>query len=167
VLTTWHATSASQSVSITNALASSTYCFTARAHDAAGNSGQWANPRCITTPRDDRALAAKTAGWKRSTATGFLANTYTSTSAIKASLATSTSLKVNRVGIIATRCPTCGALAIYVGATRVGDISLRSTTTMSRAFILLPAFAAARTGVVKFIVTTKAKLVRIDGALLS
>jgi len=165
-LTTWHATSPSQSVSITNALPASTYCFRARALDTAGNTGGWSTPRCTTTPRDDRALAAKTAGWKRSTATGFLANTYTSTSTIKASLATSTSLKVNRVGMIATRCPTCGAVAVYVGATKVGTISLRAASTVSRAFIFLPTFAT-RSGVVKFVVITGGKLVRIDGVLLS
>ncbi len=167
LLTTWHATSTAQSVSITNPLSSSTYCFKARATDAVGNTGEWSPPTCTTTPRDDLALAAKTTGWKRSKAPGFLANTYTSTSTLKASLATSTSLRVSRVGIIATRCPTCGTVAIYVGGTKVGTISLQATTNTSRAFIVLPTFATTRTGIVKFIVTTKGKLVRIDGALLS
>jgi len=71
------------------------------------------------------------------------------------------------IGLIATRCPTCGTVAVYVGGTRVGTISLRSATTTSRASIVLPTLPAARLGIVKFIVTTKGKLVRIDGALIA
>ena len=138
-----------------------------RAHDAAGNTSQWSAPRCVTTPRDDRVLVAKTAGWKRTIAADYLANTYTSTSTINTILATSTSLKVSRVGIIATRCPTCGSVAVYVGATKVGTISLRAATTTSRASIVLPTLPAARSGIVKITVTTKGKLVRIDGALIA
>ena len=138
-----------------------------RAHDAAGNTSQWSALRCVTTPRDDRALVAKTAGWKRTTAAGYLANTYPSTSTINTSLATTSALNVRRIGIIATRCPTCGSVAVYVGATKVGTISLRAATTTSRASIVLPTLPAARSGIVKFIVTTKGKLVRIDGALIA
>ena len=153
--------------SLTNAILGATYCFQVRAHDAAGNTSQWSAPRCVTTPRDDRALVAKTAGWKRTTATGYLANTYTSTSTINTSLATTSALNVRRIGLIATRCPTCGTVAVYVGGTKVGTISLRSATTTSRASIVLPTLPAARLGIVKFIVTTKGKLVRIDGALIA
>ena len=153
--------------SLTNAILGATYCFQVRAHDAAGNTSQWSALRCVTTPRDDRALVAKTAGWKRTTAAGYLANTYTSTSTINTSLATTSALNVRRIGLIATRCPSCGSVAVYIGATKVGTISLRAATTTSRASIVLPTLPAARSGIVKFIVTTKGKLVRIDGALIA
>jgi hypothetical protein len=48
----------------------------------------------------------------------------------------------------------CGTLAVYVGSTRVGTISLHSTATVERRLLVLPAFAARRSGVVRLVVVS-------------
>lgn len=138
------------------------YCFRARAVDLAENIGAYAAARCTTVPVDDFALAAST-GWVRTkSASGYLARTFTTTKTLGASLRTTRSLYVRQVGVVATRCATCGSVAVYVGATKVGTISLYSRTTVARALLVLPRFSVRRAGVVKLVATT-ARTVRIDG----
>jgi hypothetical protein len=52
-------------------------------------------------------------------------------------------------------------------ATKVGTLSLYARTTMTRALRLLPRFTSSRRGVVKLVVTTTRKLVRLDGLVIS
>ncbi len=143
------------------------YCFSVRARDRAGNIGAWSAPRCVNFPLDDRALAAKTSGWSRGVARGWLAGTYTSGVRPGAAVATTTSRWVRQVGIIATRCATCGTVAVYVGSTRVGIISLYHPTTLSRSLLLLPRFAVRGAGVVRLVIMSSRKLVRIDALALT
>ena len=48
----------------------------------------------------------------------------------------------------------------------MGTLSLASTTS-ARRLVLLPRFAAAQTGVVRLVVATSGKLVRLDGLALT
>jgi hypothetical protein len=144
-----------------------TYCFSSRARDLAGNVGAWSPAVCSTTPRDDRSLALRTPGWSRVNQPGYLASTYTATTRFGATLATPSSLTTRRIGLVAMRCPTCGSVAVYVGSSRVGTISLASRTTVARSQIALPAFTSVKSGVVRFVVTTRGRTVRIDSALFA
>ena len=137
------------------------YCFRVSAKDKAGNVSAPVGPRCIAVPYDDRALTAST-GWTRATAAGWLSGTYTSTTRKGASQALSLTVRTRQVGVVAYTCPTCGSLAVYVGATKVGSLSLVSATA-TRRLLLLPRFTSARTGVVKVVVTSTGKLRRLDG----
>ena len=161
----WQSGTISRSSVLTNATLASTYCLRSRATDAAGNVGLWSSPRCITTPTDDRSLLAST-GWQRGSTAGYVAKTYSATSALNATLSTRTSVSVRRVGLVAVKCPTCGTVGVYIGMTRIAVLSLRQSST-ARSFITLPAFTVAKTGVVRFKVLTRGRLVRIDAALLS
>ena len=161
----WRTGTIARSAVVTNAALASTYCFRSRARDAAGNVGAWSSPRCITTPTDERTLVASQ-GWQRGSTASYVAKTYSTTSALNSTLATKTSVSVRRVGLAAVKCPTCGTVGVYIGTTRVAVISLRQSAT-TRTFITLPAFATAKSGVVRFKVLTSGRLVRIDAALLS
>lgn len=73
---------------------------------------------------------------------------------------------MKQVGVVATTCATCGSVDVFVGATKIGRISLVSASTVARAIVTLPA-GAARTGVVKLVSVTAGKSVAIDGVILN
>jgi len=73
-----------------------------------------------------------------------------------------------QIGVVATTCPTCGAVAVYVGASKVGTINLaRPRGTISRALVMLPRFTSKKSGVIRLVTTTKGRLVKIDGLATS
>lgn len=142
------------------------YCFRARAWDVAGNVGTLSAPRCTTLPLDDRTLTATATFGRVLNATGYLGRSYSTTTRLGAWMSTA-SLTARQVGVVATRCATCGSVAVYVGTTKVGTINLASSVARSRALLLLPRFSTLRRGAVKLVVTSSGKLVRIDGVVVS
>jgi hypothetical protein len=81
---------------------------------------------------------------------------------LHAATATRTGAELDRVGIVATRGPGMGTVAIYVGTTQIGTISLSATTIHYRSLILLPPITY-RTGTVRIKVISAGKPVQIDG----
>lgn len=140
------------------------YCFALRAIDNAGNASTWTTPACAARAVDDRTLTAST-HWRRATATRWWNGTATTTKTRGAMLRLA-KLRLDRIGVVATQCPTCGNVAIYVGATRIGGISLAKATTANRQVLMLPRFSL-REGTVSIKVTSTAKSVQIDGLVTS
>ena len=141
------------------------YCLQARAIDKVGNATGWSPMRCATVPLDDRALSA-TAGWQREISPGWMGGTSTVTT-LGGQTLTSSSLSVGRIGVVATTCPTCGSLAVYVGTTRVGTLNLQAPTTTDRALVLLPRLGTPRTGSVRLVTVNNGHSVRIDALAVS
>jgi hypothetical protein len=139
------------------------YCVSVRTRDRAGNTSPRTLPRCVLTPVDDRAMTATT-GWLKRTGTGWLARTVSSTTRAGATLST-TVTRVYQVGVVASTCPNCGALAVYAGRTRIGTISLARVAN-SRAVLWLPRRSSPLSGSLR-LVAVNARLVRVDGLLLS
>jgi hypothetical protein len=140
------------------------YCFAVRAVDNAGNMSLWTTPRCTARPLDDRALSAG-AGWARGTGSSYWNGTITTTSTHAAS-ATRTGAELGRVGIVATRGPGMGVIAVYAGTTQIGQISLAAAKTSYQNLILLPPFSyRSATVVVK--VVSSGKPVQLDGLAVS
>jgi hypothetical protein len=104
--------------------------------------------------------------WRRTDRAGWFNETFATTSSYGASMHSSSSRTVGRLGVAALGCPTCGSVALYVGATRVRTVSLARSTT-ARIVVVLPAFSTARTGIVRLVVTSHGKPVRIDGVLIA
>jgi len=142
------------------------YCFSTRARDKAGNVSAWSAAKCTVVPFDDRAFSASS-GWTRGTATGWLGGTYSSTTGVGKYLVRSTSVGVMQIGVIATQCATCGSVAVYVGSTKVGTISLYRSTTLARGFKMLARFTTKKTGPIKLVVTSSGKLVKIDAVAIT
>lgn len=140
------------------------YCFAVRAVDNAGNTSPWTIPRCTARPLDDRALSVS-AGWSRGTGSSYWNGTITATST-HAATATRTGAELDRVGIVATRGPGMGTIAVYIGATRIGQISLAAVSTTYRNLILLPRFSY-RTATVAVKVVSSGKPVQLDGLAVS
>ena len=144
------------------------YCFQSRARDYNNNFGAWSATRCTNTPIDDHALAASS-GWLRQKQTTSFAGTQTTTTKLGATLTTAKAT-TRQVGIITATCKTCGKVAVYVGATKVGTFSLYSPTTApTKKTLLLPRFSKSKTGVIKLVTiknpASMGKYVRIDGLL--
>jgi hypothetical protein len=104
-------------------------------------------------PIDTRALH-RTWAWTESPASSWFGGTVATAGNPGATLRTPTSLAVRQVGVIASTCDVCGTLAVYVGSTRVGTISLHSKTTVERTLLVLPRFATRHDGVVRLVVVS-------------
>jgi hypothetical protein len=140
------------------------YCFAVRAVDNAGNTSPWTIPRCTARPLDDRALSVG-AGWARGTGSSYWNGTITATST-NAATATRTGAEFDRVGIVATRGPGMGTIAIYIGTTQIGQISLAATSTTYQNLIPLPPISY-HTATVAVKVVSSGKPVQLDGLALS
>lgn len=159
---TWQATTATGRT--TTATAGSTYCFSARARDVAGNTSAWSAERCTATPLDDRALAAST-GWTRATSTASYLRTVTSTRASGRTLSR-TAVRARRLSLVATTCSGCGTVGVYWNGTLLRKVSLNAAGTAYQHVIALPDFGAVRPGtlVVKTLNTGRTY---VDGVVLS
>jgi uncharacterized protein YjbI with pentapeptide repeats len=129
------------------------YCVQVQGLDRAGHLGPWSNVRCTTEPIDTRALH-RTSAWTETPASWWFGGTVATAALPGATLASRAALGVRQVGVIAATCDVCGTLAVYVGSTRVGTISLHSTATVERTLLVLPRFSSARRGVVRLVVVS-------------
>ena len=140
------------------------YCVEVRAYGLFSNVGDWSSAKCVMRVLDDRAMTAST-GWTRGTASGYYNGTWTSSKTYGAAL-TRTNATVGLVGVLATTCASCGSVAVYVGNTYVGTISLVSSTTRLRQLRTVRAFAVRSKATVTLRAATSGKVVQIDGLLL-
>ncbi len=137
-----------------------TACFSVRARDARPNLSAWSAERCSVVPLDDRALTAS-AGWTRATSSAYFASTYSTTTRYGATLSR-TRLQSTRLSLVATRCPTCGVVGVYLGSTLLAKVDLRAGTTVRKAVLALPRFTLRSTTVTVKVLST-GKTVQIDG----
>ncbi|MGG5258185.1 hypothetical protein [Phycicoccus avicenniae] len=150
--------------SVTVSLASGTeYCFSVRARDRVGNTSAWSAERCTARALDDRALAAGT-GWTRAGSSSASAGTVTRTTTAGRVL-TRTRTVARRVLVVATTCPTCGTLDVFLGSTRVGSVSTRSSTTRARQVLALPLLPSVRSGTLTLRSRTTGRLVVVDAVI--
>jgi streptogramin lyase len=140
-----------------------TYCFHVRAVDKAGNVSAYSAARCTAVPVDDRALTASS-GWTRATGSVYWNGTITKTTLLNKTL-TRTSVQLDRIGVVATRCSTCGVVGVYVNGVLIGKVNLYGTLAY-RVLYVLPKFSY-RTGTVTLKVLTSGKQVQIDGLALT
>ncbi|MFD5635755.1 fibronectin type III domain-containing protein, partial [Streptomyces sp. NPDC127077] len=151
-------------VKLTSATRGYTYCFSARARDKAGNQSAWSTPRCTAVVMDDRSLTAST-GWSRTTSSAYYAGTATVTSKAKVTL-TREVVQTKHIALIATRCSSCGSVAVYWNGTLLKTISLRATTTQRQAVLDVATFASVKSGKLT-LRTQNTASVQIDGIGLS
>ena len=141
--------------------AGATYCFSARALDAAGLASAWTTEACTGVPLDDRALATS-GSWTRGSNSLDYKSTYSRAKASGASL-TRTGVSTRRITLLATTCPTCGKVSVYWGSRRLKTISLVSSTTVHRKLFTVETFSSVKTGTLKIKVVSSGKKVIIDG----
>jgi hypothetical protein len=136
-------------------------CFSVRARDVAGNVSAWSAERCTSAALDERALSRST-GW----------TSLTSSTAYRGTLLRSTSsgrvLKLpgapmRRAVLVATTCPTCGAVEIWYGTAKVATVSLVTTTLRSRQVFTLPVLPRTTLSTDVRLRSTSSRAVVIDG----
>ncbi|MFG1814675.1 hypothetical protein ACGFIF_12980 [Kribbella sp. NPDC049174] len=137
------------------------YCVSVRAKDKLGNVGQWSPERCFSRPLDDRSLTLASTGWVRATGSTFYFGTTTQTTAYGKSL--TRTVQGKRFFLIATRCPTCGSVAVYAGNRYLTTVNLAYPTTHRQVVLGLPVQSTLFSGTLKFVSASSGKLVQIDG----
>jgi Cohesin domain len=165
VQTAWQSATTATSATL-SASTGYTYCVSARARDTDGKLSAWTKETCSAIPLDDRALT-RTGSWTAGTGTAYFRSTYLRSTSSTAKL-TRTGVRVRRLAIVATTCPTCGTVKVYLGSTLLKSVSLYSATTVNRKLITVKTFPSVRTGTLSIRVTSKSpKRVIIDGLAIS
>ena len=72
-----------------------------------------------------------------------------------------------RLGLVATTCPTCGKVAVWVNRTRVGIIDLASPTIAYQQLVALPRIAVTSGTVTLVVVSETGRTVQLDGLATS
>lgn len=143
-----------------------TLCLSAQAKDTVGNVSAWSAPTCVHTPLDDASLTGSR-GWRTVAGDGLWQGSAQSTRRNGAVLTGPTAVDVDRLGLVATHCPGCGKVAVYVGATKVGVVALGSTPTRRQVVTVLPRLATPLDGPVTLVVRSTDKPVQVDGVVVS
>lgn len=140
-----------------------TICESYRARDRAGNVTPWTAPQCSALLWDDRALAPATRGWTRGTGEWrmYAGATWTRATARGATLLGPV-VGGRRIGLLATTCPTCGSVDLYIGTRYAGTLSLASNRVHHRALLMTRALATPATGRLRVVVRTSGRPVIVD-----
>ena len=141
-----------------------TYCYSVRAHDAAGSVSAWTAETCTVVPLDDRSLA-RSGSWTSGTGSSFYVSTYRRSYTAGARLVR-TGVVARRIAVVATTCPTCGKIRVYWGSTLLKTVSLYSTKTVNRKILPIYTFSSARTGTLTIRDYGTSRKVVIDGVAL-
>lgn len=137
------------------------YCVAVRAKDKLGNLGQWSAERCFSRPLDDRSMSLATTGWTRATGSTFYFGTTTQTTTYGKAL--TRTVQGKRFFLVATRCPTCGSVAVYAGNKYLTTVNLAYPTTHKQVLLGLPVQSTLFNGTLKLVSASSGKLVQIDG----
>jgi hypothetical protein len=137
------------------------YCVSVRAKDKLGNLGAWSADRCFSRPLDDRSMTTATTGWTRASWSVFYYGTATQTTAYGKAL--TRTVQGKRFFLVATRCSTCGSVAVYAGSKYLTTVNLAATTTQRQVLIGLPVQSTLFSGTLTFSTRSTGKLVQIDG----
>lgn len=109
-----------------------TYCWRARARDADGIVSSWTYQSCTTLPEDD-AVFARSAGW--STVHGGRYYLGRASLATRRGSKLTVDVETGSLLILATTCPICGTIRVYVDGESDEEISLSSSTTRHRSMV--------------------------------
>lgn len=145
--------------------ADGTTCFEARARDVAGNVAQeWSAQRCIVRPfpATSWANSLRTGVWSNKTGVTGAFNKQYVQSSVPGSTLKSPNATFKRLGIVVTKCPTCGKVEVKIGSASYGVFNLQSDTVRKRKYIGVKTFANLKTSTIKLIVKGDKK-VQIEG----
>jgi hypothetical protein len=132
-----------QQFDVTGLVRGHTYCFSARSRDAAGNTSAWSPARCTTVALDDRVMT-RSGTWRLPRAKAYYQGTATSGNSTRAALRLD-AVRADAAWLVATRCPTCGSLAVYDDGRLLGTVDLRTRRHQDRRVLELP-WHGGRTG---------------------
>jgi len=139
------------------------YCLQVQTRDLSGNASAWSPQMCTVRPLDDRNLSASS-GWTRKSSSKYYKLTFTKTWSAGRTLSIANT-RARVIGVLATTCPTCGIVKVYIGSYFVGRVNLQASGTHYKQLFMLKPFSI-RSGTVK-LVTKGTHLVQLDGVVIS
>lgn len=137
-----------------------TYCFAERLRDGAGNVSAFSSLRCTSLPVNDDALR-HSRGWTLKRGAGYYLNDYSVSKARGAKLTLPVTGK--RFALVATTCPGCGWVNVFMGSTRIKRISLASDGVHKKEIIPIKNFPSVTSGKLKIVVASSGKKVIVEG----
>jgi hypothetical protein len=140
-----------------------TYCFSARAIDGAGNASPFGTEGCTNVPVDNPTFKHR-GKWAKKTGAGHYLNTFSRTKKKGAKL-TLPGVQAKALSVIVTKCKSCGVIKVFFKGKLLKRINLRSKAAGRKKlrFVNLKTFTSVQTGTVRVRVVSKGKLVIIDG----
>jgi len=142
-------------------LSQGTHTITVAAQDIGGQIDPSPAVRTWTVVKDDAGLRHGV-GWRRGSDDRSYLDTYSATRTKGAKL-TRRVEGLRKVSLLATTGPGQGRVAVYIGSRLLKEVRLSSSTMRRRQLIPIASFARPRSGTVTIVVTSRQKLVRIDG----
>jgi 4-hydroxy-3-methylbut-2-en-1-yl diphosphate synthase IspG/GcpE len=140
------------------------YCYSARAHDSAGNASPWSAERCSAVPLDDRSLRAVSPGWTRQALSTAYAGTITETHRRGATLRLQ-SAHFDRLALVVVECPHCGRLGIDLNGLRWRTVNTYAAYRRPHVVLVQPRIGG-RTATIT-LVDTDGKNLIFDGLALA
>lgn len=140
----------------------STYCFGARARDGSRKTEFGPTNSCTSIPVDDRTLTDAGDEWDRKKGAGYFRGTRTTSSLQGAELQLEIE-NAHTLSIVATKCPNCGVVSVFVDADLLDVIDLSSPTTKKRRVIKVYDSATELTGTFRVFIVTSGEPVHMDG----
>lgn len=141
--------------------ASGTHTFAVAATDGAGNQDPTPATRTFTMPKDDRALT-RSKGWSKRTGSGYLRDTYCTTTQKGAKLTTKAG-SIRKVALVVGKGKGYGTVKVMLGKKVLKKVSLASRKTKKRALVEIAAFTSPRSAKISVVVVSSGKKVVVDG----
>jgi uncharacterized delta-60 repeat protein len=138
-----------------------TVCASARARDAVGQLSGWSSQRCTAVPLTPSQLTRGAGVTSKAKAGTYAGRVLSATT--KGSVISRTGVKAKRVALVATTCPSCGKVKVYLGSRLLGSVSLRSPTTRTKVVLDVATLAGIRSGKVRIKVASTGKKVLVEG----
>jgi hypothetical protein len=140
-----------------------TYCFSARAIDGAGNASPYGTEGCTALPVDDPTFSHR-GRWARTTGNGYYLETFSRTTQHGATL-TLRRIEAKVLAMVVTRCRGCGVIKAFFKGKLLKKVSLRSKRPGRQKLrvINLRTFPSVRTGAFRVTVASKGRAVVVEG----
>jgi CSLREA domain-containing protein len=144
-----------------------TYCFSARAIDGAGNASPYSADGCTSVPVDNTSFKHR-GRWSKRTGAGYYLNTFSRTKQRGARL-TLPAVQAKVLSIIVSKCRRCGVIKVFFKGNLLKRIVLRTKAASRQKlrFVKVTTFASPQTGTVRVSVVSRRKLVIVEGLGIS
>jgi hypothetical protein len=153
-----------RSLTVTSA-PGTTLCLSARARDAWSLTSAWTADRCTAVPLGPDRLSRT-----RNVDVVKARGSYTGRALIataRGATVAKAGVRAKRIVLVATRCPTCGRVSVYLGAKRIKTVSLTAPSLRRKQIITIASFDTVRSGKVRVVVTSQNRRVIIEGIGIS
>ncbi|HEV2906548.1 MAG TPA: hypothetical protein VGZ50_04455 [Actinomycetota bacterium] len=142
-----------------------TYCFSARATDAALNISDFGAEGCTAIPLNNTALRHQ-GPWTKKKGKGYFLETFSNSRSQGATLELR-NVRARRLALVATKCPGCGSVKVFLGRKLLRTLRLGASSIKRKQVFGLAYFDEVRGGRLRVVVATSGRPVKIEGVGVS